>query len=137
MSPAKATACFDQLARVVGVNVLHLVVGGEELSKGSLGVVRVVVACWVGHDSASVLVKHNQSVFISMPTRSVVLCKDDVGGGKGVCITSWDECFVCCVIRCGLRWSIFPAVSAAGCVLYHGPRANFTVRVLGRVRQVV
>ena len=130
MSPAKATAGFDQFARIVGVDVLHLVVGSEELSKASLCMVRVVMTCRVGHDGASELVEHDQGIFITMPTRSVVLGKNDVVGGEGVCKSFRNECFVCCVVRCGLRRSVVLAVSAAGCVLYHGPRADLTVRVM-------
>ena len=137
MSPAKATAGFDELARVVGVDVLHLVVGGEKLSKTSLCVVRVVVTCRVGHDGASELVENDQGIFVTMPARSVVLCKNDVVGSECVCKSFRNECFVGCVVVSGLRWSVFVVASAAGCILYHRPCADLTIRVFRRVSLVV
>ena len=137
MSPAKATAGFDQFARVVGVDVLHLVVRGEKLPKTSLYVVRVVMTCRIGHDGASELVENDQGIFVAMPTRSVVLCKNDVVGSESVGESFWNECFVGCVVVSWLRWSVFVVASAAGCVLYHRPCADLTIGVFGRVSLVV
>ena len=135
--PSQLAASLDELAGVARVHVLHVVIGRDELWEGGLRCLGVLVDGWACHDGAGVLVEYNQGVFVPMSTRSVVLGKDDVVGGEGVCISSWGECLVCCVVRCGLRRSVAVVASAARCVLCHGPRADLTVRVLWRVSQVV
>ena len=137
VAPAKLAASLQQFTRAVGVDVIDLVVGGEELSEDGLCVLGVLVLSREGHDYARVFVEYDKGVFITMPVRSVVGSQDDVVGGEGFGEALGDEGLVLGVFVGRCRWWVRFVSASAGCVLDHGPCTDLTVWMLGSVTDVV
>ena len=64
--PSQLAASLDKLTGVVRVNMIHVVVGSDELEEGGLRSLGVLVNGRACHDGASKLVEDNESALVAV-----------------------------------------------------------------------